>query len=97
MRSDDGVFVFSIAHVGVWQGVCPFYLNFMWYLNIQKFTRAFPPRTPRHPKLKFGEVVEVIILLYYLGCRGGTRVNCSKLFLDMRAWSSDHKKAYDKA
>ena len=96
MRGDDGVFVFSIAHVGVCQGVCPLFFEFCE--EIQKlFTRAFPPRTPRHPKLKFGEVVEVIILLYYLGCRGGSRVNCSKLFFDMRAWSSDHKKAYDKA
>jgi len=64
VRGDDGVFVFSIAHVGVCQGVCPLFFEF--YEEIQKlFTRAFPPRTPRHPKLKFGEVVEVIILLYY--------------------------------
>ena len=68
MRGDDCVFVFSIAHGGVCQGVCPLFFEF--YEEIQKlFTRAFPPRTPRHPKLKFGEVVEVIILLYYLGCR----------------------------
>ena len=51
------------------EGVCLFF-NFYEGIYIQKtITRAFPPRTPRHPKLKFGEVVEVIILLYYLGCR----------------------------
>lgn len=65
MRGDDGVFVFSTSHIGQ-KGVCLLFFEFCE--EIQKlFTRAFPPRTPPHPKLKFGEVVEVIILLYYLG------------------------------
>ena len=50
MRGDDGVFIFSISHIGQ-KGVCLLFFEF--YEEIQKlFTRAFPPRTPPHPKLK---------------------------------------------
>lgn len=61
MRGDDGVFVFSVAHGGVCQACVLLFLNFMKGFEFKKFTRAFPPMTPPHPKLKFGEVVEVIM------------------------------------
>ena len=55
------------------------------------------PLKPPLPQNKFGEVVEVIIWLYYLGCEGGTLVISKKLLSDMRAESVENKKAYDKA
>lgn len=68
MRGDDGVFVFSISHIGQ-KGVCLLFFEFCEEIQNCLLGRSplGPPDTPNFEK--FGEVVEVIILLYYLGCR----------------------------